>query len=103
IAAPERLPQYPDVPTIAEVGFPGIKAAQWVAAYAPAGVPPDIIETLHAAFMKAVRVPELEDAFQKGGMIAPPPGTLADARAWVRDEMAMLKQVADEVNLRLDD
>jgi tripartite-type tricarboxylate transporter receptor subunit TctC len=103
IAAPQRLPQYPDVPTIAEVGFPGIKAAQWVAAYAPAGVPSEIIETLHAAFTKAVTVPELEDAFQKGGMIAPPPGTLGDARAWIKDEMATWKQVADELNLRLDD
>jgi tripartite-type tricarboxylate transporter receptor subunit TctC len=103
IAAPQRLPDYPDVPTIAEVGFPGIKAVQWVAAYAPAGVPSDIIETLHAAFAKAVKVPELADAFQKGGMIAPPPGTLADARAWIRDEMAMWKQVTDELNLRLDD
>jgi len=103
IAAPQRLPQYPDVPTIAEVGFPGIKAAQWVAAYAPAGVPSEIIETLHAAYTKAVTVPELEDAFQKGGMIAPPPGTLGDARAWIKDEMATWKQVADELNLRLDD
>jgi tripartite-type tricarboxylate transporter receptor subunit TctC len=103
IAAPQRLPQYPDVPTIAEVGFPGIKAAQWVAAYAPAGVPPEIIETLHAAFTKAVTVPELDDAFQKGGMVAPPPGTLADARAWIKDEMAMWKQVTDELNIRLDD
>jgi tripartite-type tricarboxylate transporter receptor subunit TctC len=103
IAAPQRLPQYPDVPTIAEVGFPGIKAAQWVAAYAPAGVPPEIVETLHAAFTKAVTVPELDDAFQKGGMVAPPPGTLADARAWIKEEMAMWKQVTDELNIRLDD
>jgi tripartite-type tricarboxylate transporter receptor subunit TctC len=103
IAAPQRLPDYPDVPTIAEAGFPGIKAAQWVAAYAPAGVPSEIIETLHAAFAKAVAVPELADAFQKGGMIAPPAGTLADARAWIKDEMAMWKQVTDELNLRLED
>jgi tripartite-type tricarboxylate transporter receptor subunit TctC len=103
IAAPQRLPDYPDVPTIAEVGFPGIKAVQWVAAYAPANVPSNIIETLHAAFAKAVTVPELADAFQKGGMIAPPLGTLADARAWIKDEMAMWKQVTDELNLRLDD
>jgi tripartite-type tricarboxylate transporter receptor subunit TctC len=32
ISAPERLPQYPDVPTMTEVGFPGVKAIQWVAA-----------------------------------------------------------------------
>ena len=46
IAAEQRLPQHPDVPTLDEVGFPGIRASQWVAAFAPAGVPPEIIEKL---------------------------------------------------------
>ena len=39
IAAERRLPQHPDVPTLAEVGFPGMRASQWVAAFAPAGGP----------------------------------------------------------------
>jgi tripartite-type tricarboxylate transporter receptor subunit TctC len=51
IAAERRLPQHPDVPTLSEVGFPGIRASQWVAAFAPSGVAPDIIETLRHAFV----------------------------------------------------
>src|SRR6266540_2206169 len=50
VAAAQRLAQHADVPTLAEVGFPGIRAAQWVAAFAPSGVPADIIATLHKAF-----------------------------------------------------
>ena len=38
VAAEQRLSQHPDVPTLAEVGFPGIRASQWVAAFAPAAV-----------------------------------------------------------------
>ena len=45
----------------------------------------------------------MSTSFQKGGMVAPPPGTLDDARAWIKDEMTMWKQVAEEINLRLDD
>src|SRR5436309_2965776 len=57
IAAHDRLAQPADVPTLAEVGFPGIRAAQWVAAFAPSAVPPEIKETLHTAFIKAMSVP----------------------------------------------
>jgi tripartite-type tricarboxylate transporter receptor subunit TctC len=103
VAAPQRLAQYPDVPTIAEAGFPGIKAAQWVAAFAPSATPPEIVELLHDAFAKAAASPEMNDIFQKGGMIAPPPGTLADARNWLKGEMTMWRQVAEEINLRLED
>ena len=66
ISAPERLPQYPEVPTMAEVGFPGVKAIQWVAAFAPSATPPEVIETLHQAFAKAAGGPELQAAFRQG-------------------------------------
>ena len=49
IAAEQRLAQHADVPTLAEVGFPGIRASQWVAAFAPSRVPAEIVETLHKA------------------------------------------------------
>src|SRR5262249_48610915 len=44
IAAEQRLSQHADVPTLAEVGFPGMRAAQWVAAFAPSAVPADVVE-----------------------------------------------------------
>ena len=71
VASDQRLPQYPDVPTISEVGFPGVKASQWVAAFAPSAIPRDIIEALHGAFAKAATTPELQAAFENGGMNVP--------------------------------
>ncbi len=103
ISADARLPQYPDVPTMAEVGFPGVKAIQWVAAFAPSATPPEIIEMLHGAFAKAARTSELQEAFQRGGMVAPPPGSLADAKAWLRDEMATWKRDIDELGIVVDE
>ena len=46
--------------------FPACGRSQWVAAFAPAAMPPEIIETLHNAFVKATRTPELQEAFQQG-------------------------------------
>ena len=71
VAAEQRLSQYPEVPTLAEVGFPGIRASQWVAAFAPSAVPPEIVETLRSAFLKAMSVPEMQEAFGRGGMVVP--------------------------------
>ena len=92
VAADARLPQHADVPTLGEVGFPGMRAAQWVAAFAPAGVPAEIIATLHTAFVAAMSAPEMQEAFARGGMLVPGPSALADARGWLREEMASWKR-----------
>jgi tripartite-type tricarboxylate transporter receptor subunit TctC len=102
VAAPQRLAAYPDVPTIAEVGFPGLRAAQWVAAFAPSGVPREIVETLHNAFVKASTAPEMQERFQKGGMAAPQQASVDDAKAWLRDEMASWRRDIPEANIVVD-
>jgi tripartite-type tricarboxylate transporter receptor subunit TctC len=103
LSAAARLADYPDVPTFAELGFDGVKAAQWVAAFAPSATPAEVIETLHGAFAKAADVAEMQEAFRKGGMVPPPKGTLADAGAWVEQEMAMWKRVVDELGIVVED
>jgi tripartite-type tricarboxylate transporter receptor subunit TctC len=103
VAARQRLPNYPDVPTIDEVGFPGIRAAQWVAAFAPSKTPRPIIETLHNAFTKAMSTPEVQAAFEKGGMVAPEQSSVDDAAAWLREEMATWRRDIAEINLKVDE
>jgi tripartite-type tricarboxylate transporter receptor subunit TctC len=73
VAAEARLPQHADVPTLAEVGFPGVRAAQW-------------------AFVAAMTAPEMQEAFARGGMLVPRPAALADAGGWLREEMASWKR-----------
>jgi len=103
VAAPQRLPAFPEVPTIAEVGFPGIRAAQWVAAFAPAGVPAEIVGTLHQAFVRASKAPELQEKFQKGGMTVPTQASVDDARAWLREEMASWRRDLPEAGIVADE
>jgi tripartite-type tricarboxylate transporter receptor subunit TctC len=103
VAAPQRLAAHPEVPTIAEVGFPGVRAAQWVAAFAPAAVPAEIVETLHHAFVRAALAPEMQDAFQKGGLAAPAQASVGDAKAWLREEMASWKRDIAELDIVVDE
>jgi tripartite-type tricarboxylate transporter receptor subunit TctC len=58
----KRTSALPDVPTIAELGFPGFEATTWHALIAPAGTPKEVIATLHHAAVTAFADPELRKA-----------------------------------------
>src|SRR4051812_23449731 len=103
IASAERLPQHADVPTLTEVGFPGIRAAQWVAAFAPSGVPSEIVDIVHKAFLKAMTVPEMQEAFARGGMLVPRRSWLEDPKAWLRDEMTAWKRDVADVGIVVEE
>ena len=103
IAAERRLAQHPDVPTLSEVGFPGIRASQWVAAFAPAGVTSDIVETLRRAFVQAMAIPDMRDAFERGGMVVPPQSSLEDPRGWLRNEMTNWKRDVEDVGIVVEE
>jgi tripartite-type tricarboxylate transporter receptor subunit TctC len=102
ISAPQRLPSFPNVPTIDEVGFPGMRATQWTAAFAPSATPREIVEILHKAFVKVSGSPELQAAFEKRGMMVPRQSSLEDAQAWLKDEMANLAKDIREANIVVD-
>lgn len=69
VAAPERVPQFPDVPTYAEVGYPELNTPSWYGLAAPAGIPADILETLNQAVKKALADPELLKQFEQQGAV----------------------------------
>jgi len=103
VAAEQRLSSHADVPTLAEVGFPGMRAAQWVAAFAPSAVPADIIETLRKAFVAAMSVPEMQAAFARGGMLVPRRTALEDAKGWLKAEMASWKRDVEDTGIVVED
>lgn len=58
-ATPQRHPSWPDIPTIAESGFPGYEMNTWYALFAPAGTPRPIVDRLHAETVKAAAAPDV--------------------------------------------
>ena len=60
-----RLKDYPDVPTMQEVGFDGVGTLAWQALFAPAGTPKEVLETLHKAMSEALQAPAVAATFDK--------------------------------------
>jgi tripartite-type tricarboxylate transporter receptor subunit TctC len=67
VTSKARLQALPDVPTVAET-IPGYELNGWVAAFAPAGTPPDVIAKLNKAFGDVINSPEFQDYMLKQGM-----------------------------------
>ncbi len=56
----KRVPDLPDVPTIAEAGYPGASYVSWYGIYVPKATPADIVEKIHAGINKALENPEVQ-------------------------------------------
>ncbi|MCD0497336.1 tripartite tricarboxylate transporter substrate binding protein [Achromobacter sp. MY14] len=67
VTAAQRASDLPDVPTIAERGYPGFEAVTWFGLAAPAGVPKEIVQRLNAEFNKALQTPDLSQKYQEQG------------------------------------
>jgi tripartite-type tricarboxylate transporter receptor subunit TctC len=102
VMSQQRLPDYPDVPTLAELGYPNSKGL-WSALYAPAATPRDVLETVRKAAAQALASEPLDTAFKKQMIKATPSGSLEDAQAFSRAEMAYWKKVTEQVKVELPD
>jgi len=73
VSSPQRIAQLPDVPTVAESGFPGWEADQWYGVVAPAGTPAARVLQLNAEINKALALPEVAQQLALEGAV-PMPG-----------------------------
>jgi len=71
-SSPSRIAIFPDVPTVAESGYPGFNADQWYGFVSPAGTPPSSIARLNAAINKALRAPEVAERIASEGAVPMP-------------------------------
>ncbi|HEY7552766.1 MAG TPA: tripartite tricarboxylate transporter substrate binding protein [Hyphomicrobiaceae bacterium] len=95
----ERLPEYPDVPTMKEVGYPDVGTLAWQALFAPSGTPKEVLEKLAKSSLEAMRAPASQEVFRKQSFNIVPNKSLDEAKAWLAGEMAAWKRIADEVKI----
>jgi tripartite-type tricarboxylate transporter receptor subunit TctC len=69
VAGLQRNPLYPDVPTVAELGFPGFSAESWNGLSAPAKTPKEIVDRLQAEAVKAMQVPAVKERLESNGFV----------------------------------
>lgn len=101
VASIERNPVYPDVPTIAESGYPGFSAVSWFGLSAPAGTPKEVIAKLHEATVKAMNVAEVKTRLQSVGFVVVA-NTPAQFNDFVNSEIAKWGKAAKASGATLD-
>jgi tripartite-type tricarboxylate transporter receptor subunit TctC len=69
VTSKQRHPMLPNVPTMAESGFPGFEALSWQGVFAPAGTPDDVVAKISDEVNKAVRSPDIRDYFASRGFL----------------------------------
>src|SRR5882724_8643488 len=89
----QRLPEYPDVPTMQEIGFPGVGTIAWQGLFAPAGTPKDVLDTLFKASLQALQSPAVVEAFKKQNFNIVPSKSLDDAKVWLANEIKTWKEI----------
>lgn len=72
VSSPKRMDALPDLPTVAESGYPGFEADQWYGVVAPAGTPVDIVAKLNAQINQSLASAELRTRLNNEGAIATP-------------------------------
>lgn len=97
----QRVPQLPDVPTVAEAGLPGFEGSGWGGLVVPAGTPPAVVAKISADVQKLLNDPEFQQKIIARGAIPDPRGA-KDWSAFVDSEVVKWGGVIKKANLKAD-
>jgi len=86
VGTSKRSPSLPDVPTVAESGYPGYEASLWLGFIAPRGTPKPIIDRLHSELVAIVGAPETKEILARNGA-DPITNTPAQFQTLIKDEI----------------
>ena len=101
VAAPQRLPQLPNVPTFKEVGLEPVNRMAYYGIYGPKGLPRDVVDKINAGVRKALEDPAVRKRIEDTGslIIANTPEQFA---AQMAAELTVYQKVVEQQKLRLD-
>jgi tripartite-type tricarboxylate transporter receptor subunit TctC len=101
VTGKERSPSLPDVPTMAEAGFPEVEGSTWTAVVAPAGTPKDIIAALNRLIVAGLAAPDVKDKL--AAMAYTPIGNSPEeCTAFFKAEMARWSKVIQDAGLKAE-
>jgi tripartite-type tricarboxylate transporter receptor subunit TctC len=101
VAIPQRSPYLPDVPTVAEQGYPGFESVGWIGLAAPAKTPPAILDKLNAEIRKMLQDPAVKAKFEQLAF-TPVGDSRQEFAAWIKSEIAKWKKVAQDSGAKAD-
>ena len=101
VIADKRMDKLPDVPTMAEAGYPNVTGLTFNGLFAPKGTPQPVIDTLSKTVQKALRKPEAIDAFKKLGSEAHP-STPAEFTTFMTEQTKIWTEVVKKGHIQVD-
>jgi tripartite-type tricarboxylate transporter receptor subunit TctC len=101
VTAPTRMAKYPDLPTFAEQGLPGVDVALWYGIAAPAQTPADVKELLAKAVQDVLREPAVVENFNSRGMVITPKGP-EEFTKFIKEEEDRWSKLITSKNIRVD-
>src|SRR5215831_15785913 len=102
VSSAKRLPEYPDVPTVAEAGVPGYEVITWYGVFAPGGTSAAIVNRLHDGIARAMEAPNAHARLAEAGADGSVTRTPAEFAAIVRADTARYAKIIKEAGLRID-
>ncbi|HUP96707.1 MAG TPA: tripartite tricarboxylate transporter substrate binding protein [Usitatibacter sp.] len=101
VTSPRRLASFPNVPTVAELGYPGFEAATWSGLVAPAGTPKAIVDRLNAEANKALASAEMKQKLNEDGS-TPYGGTPEEFAEFIKSENAKWGAAVRDANIKIE-
>jgi len=101
VTSAKRLPQYPEIPTVAESGFPGYEASAWTMVLAPGGTPKPLVDRIQADMARAMQEPGMAERLEKLD-VQIRTDTPAEAAAFLRQEVTKWDEVIRVSGARVD-
>lgn len=99
LMGPVRAPALPQVPTLAEIGFPELTISSWQGLYAPAKTPAPVIATLRGAIAKAMTDPKAIETLKTGGAGPMDPALLAECAAFTKQQVGFWAGIVNKIGL----
>lgn len=93
-----RSEALPNVPTVAEMGFPGFEDYTWVGLLGPAKLPAEVVNRVNTALVEALRTPEMKEKLAAAGMEAKP-GTPAEFSTYLQKEVTKWGRIVKETGV----
>jgi len=101
VTTPQRLPQYPNTPTLAESGLPGFEASAWQMLFVTGGTPRPIVDKIQAEVSRILKTTEVSEILLKGGIVPSGISTM-ETEAFLRAEMTKWAEVVKVSGAKVD-
>lgn len=101
ISSAKRSPSLPDVPSIAESGYPGFDISLWLGFFAPKGTPAAVTKRLESELLQIAQSSDVKEIMDKQGLEAAA-GTAADLAKLVKTEIEVYKTVFKAANIKME-